>query len=509
MVDNSTSEELTTHWTPFTSTERESFFDAIARYRRAVWRVTLASTIANALTAVIVATLMAPLFYSVFVIVLDIINITVPMPNLAGIIFEKISPMMDAPEKVSVAAWFQLFLHAAWPGLIWMVLVIVALRRMLLVSATFDTGDLGVREPDQTVLAEQRFANVVAEMAIAANLPEPRVRIMERGGLNAAVFGRDESHAIIVISHALLERLNRDELQGIAAHLVGSIANGDMTIGLRAAVTMSLFGLIARLGTVLIQGKGAIRGLMRILRDTLMPTAARARKLAQELADPFAEPKQSDADIASVSPAPAAARPSLLSALMRKTPLRRIDWEQVRPFLWMPLAGPVVLTGFFGGIVSSFILGPLLALAWRQRKYMADATAVRLTRDPDTLGQALSKMNQAGGASTFAPWAAHLSVVRLNSGQAGLLGGAVVSMFPALDRRLRALQKLGARIDTAQAAGMPLRIKLIVAPLFAVAAMLFAVLLPLLIWVSVALTMLFTGLPVGIIHLLLRSIGRS
>jgi Zn-dependent protease with chaperone function len=349
-------------------------------------------------------------------------------------------------------------------------------------------------------LEEQRFANVVAEMAIAANLPEPRVLIMERGGLNAAVFGRDENHATIVISNALLEHLNRDELQGIAAHLVGSIANGDMTIGLRAAVTMSLFGLIARLGTVLIQGQGAIRGLMRILRDTLMPTAARARKLAQELADPFADAPHSNA-----SPV----RPSLLSTLLQKTPLRAIDWEQVRPFLWMPLAGPVVLTGFFGGIVSSFILGPLLALAWRQRKYMADATAVRLTRDPDTLGKALSKMNQAGGSSTFASWAAHLSVVRLNSGQASLLGGAVVPMFPALDRRLRALHKLGARIQAGHTTQMPLRIKLIVAPLFAVLAVLFAMLLPLLIWLSFALTMLFTGLPVGIIHLLLRWIGQS
>jgi Zn-dependent protease with chaperone function len=331
-------------------------------------------------------------------------------------------------------------------------------------------------------------------MAIAASLPEPRVRIVERGGLNAAVFGRDEQHATLVISQALLERLSRDELQGIAAHLVGSIANGDMAIGLRAAVTMSLFGLIARLGTVLVNGKGAIRSLTRILRDTLIPTAARARRLAEELADPFAEPKQSTDDSA--------------ASKDRRTPLGRVDWEKVRPFLWMPLAGPLVLTGFFGGIVSSFILGPLLSLAWRQRKYMADATAVRLTREPDTLGNALAKMNQAGGGSAVAPWAAHLSVVRLNSGQANLLGGGAVPMFPALPRRLRALQKLGARVgEAAPVTQMPLHIKLIVAPLIAIVAVLFAILLPLLVWVSLALTMLFTALPVGILHLILRWIG--
>ena len=547
MADLTMPAEPASQWTPWSPTERESFFDAIARYRRAVWRVTVASTLANVLTALIVAALMSPLFYAAFVILLDIVNIAIPMPNLAGQIFETLSPMLDAPEKVSAGEWFRLFLLAAWPGLIWMGVVIFALRRMLMVSATFDGGALSAREPDETVLAEQRFANVVAEMAIAANLPAPRVRIVEHGGLNAAVFGRDENHATVVISSALLERLNRDELQGVAAHLVGSIANGDMEIGLRAAVTMSLFGLIARLGTVLVNGKGAVRSLARILRDTLMPTAARARKLAEELADPFAEPKAEAAvKVSATAPttggamdAAGSGRPnaafatqstggapqapgaenraqqlgephtSRTFALLRKTPLGRVDWEKVRPFLWMPLAGPLVMTGFFGGIVSSFVLGPLLSLAWRQRKYMADATAVRLTRDPDTLSSALDKMNRAGGGSAFAPWAAHLSVVRLNSGQSSLLGGGAVPMFPALDRRLRALQKLGARIEAIHTTQMPLRTQLIVAPLLAIVAVLIAIVLPLIVWLSLALTMLFTGLPVGILHLLLRWIGRA
>ena len=83
----------------------------------------------------------------------------------------------------------------------------------------------------------------------------------------------------------------------------------------------------------------------------------------------------------------------------------------------------------FTGIVSLFLLGPLLSLAWRQRKYMADATAVRLTRDPNTLAEPLEKMQ--GSSSAFAPWAAHLSVVS-RLGARGLMSNSAVPMFPSI-----------------------------------------------------------------------------
>ena len=78
----------------------------------------------------------------------------------------------------------------------------------------------------------------------------------------------------------------------------------------------------------------------------------------------------------------------------------------------MRFTGPLVMAGFFGGLVSSFVLSPLVALAWRQRKYLADSTAVRLTRNPDTLAEALQKMGPGGSALDLAPWAAHLAVVQ-------------------------------------------------------------------------------------------------
>jgi hypothetical protein len=80
-------------------------------------------------------------------------------------------------------------------------------------------------------------------------------------------------------------------------------------------------------------------------------------------------------------------------------------------------------------------------------------------------------------------------------------------MFPSLDRRLAALRKLGATLTRAPKQPIPLKTLFIIVPLLSVAGVLMIVLLPMLAYVSAALSMLFTGLPVGILHVLLRWIG--
>lgn len=473
-------QDAATHLPEWTSAEREDFFNAIARHRRAAWQVTLASHGANFIVALIVALLMAPLFYAAAALALDVLNLFRPAPNLVGVIGAYIGPLMDAPAAVPLQRWLTVGAFAALPGLSWMAVVLTSLRRALRVSATFDSGELSAREPNRTVLSEQRLANVIGEMAIAANLPAPRVLITDASIRNAAVFGRDDAHATIVVSSLLLDALNRDEMQGVAGHLIGSIANGDVRIGLQAATTLSLFGLISRLSTA-VTDRSAWRPLGRIALALLRPTRASAQRLADELADPFApEPTE---------------RPAPTPAQSKK--------EQWRALLWLPLAGPVVMTGFFAALVTMFGLGPLMALVWRRRKYLADATAVRLTRDPDTLASALEKLGNGG---SFATWATHLAVAGARAGSRGLMSGSIVPMAPALPRRLRALAKLGARLR-GEPARMPTYIVLLAVPLFAVIGSLVALACFLLAYVSIPLTALFTGIPFAILHLLLRWIG--
>lgn len=128
---------------------------------------------------------------------------------------------------------------------------------------------------------------------------------------------------------------------------------------------------------------------------------------------------------------------------------------------------------------------------------------MRLTRDPDTLSRVLEK--SSGSASALANWADHMAIAHSGRSQS-VMGGSRVPPFPSLERRLAVLGRLGATLTRAPAR-MPLKTWLFAVPLLAIAGWLMLSVLPLMAFVSVALSMLLTGLPVGALHALLRWIG--
>lgn len=140
--------------------ERESFFHAIARHRSGAWRVTFVSRTVNAAAALIVAILMAPLFYGALALLLDLLNLAVPTPNLVPAIGRALDRALNAPQQMSPGDWIRLGGMAALPGLLWMACVLRSIRKVLTLCMSFDAGDPGTRPLNATVLAEQRFGNV-------------------------------------------------------------------------------------------------------------------------------------------------------------------------------------------------------------------------------------------------------------------------------------------------------------------------------------------------------------
>jgi hypothetical protein len=172
----------------------------------------------------------------------------------------------------------------------------------------------------------------------------------------------------------------------------------------------------------------------------------------------------------------------------------------------MPFMGPLVLAGFLGGMITGFLLEPLVALAWRQRKYMADAVAVQLTRDPDGLAAALGSI--AERPRGIAPWTAHLAVAG-TGGVGGPFGASIVPVFPSPEKRVAALAKMGAHVAPNRKPRIPWPILAVLWALAGVGAVLLAIIVYLLVIVSTALSMLFTVMPAAILHFLLRWIARA
>ena len=87
--------------------------------------------------------------------------------------------------------------------------------------------------------------NVVREMTIAANVPMPKVYMIDDTAPNAFATGRDPAHASIAITTGLLEKLDREELQGVIGHELSHVRNLDIRFSLLVGVLVGSIALLA------------------------------------------------------------------------------------------------------------------------------------------------------------------------------------------------------------------------------------------------------------------------
>ena len=213
--------------------------------------------------------------------------------------------------------------------------------------------------------------NVVEEMAIAAGLPMPKVYIIDDSAPNAFATGRDPEHASVAVTSGLLEKLNRDELQGVIAHEMSHVGNFDIRYAM-------LVGILV--GTTVLISDFFLRGLW-------LSGGGRGRSEG---------------------------------------------------------GGYIQLIMIVIAIVFA-ILAPLFARLLqlsisRQREYLADASAVRLTRNPKGLADALQKISgdrevlEAANRAT-----AHLYIVNPVKGFEKRAKG-LFSTHPPIEERIQILR---------------------------------------------------------------------
>lgn len=116
----------------------------------------------------------------------------------------------------------------------------------------------GAREATQQ--EDRMLRNVAEEMAIAAGVPMPKVYVIDDSAPNAFATGMDPKDGIVVVTTGLLQKLNRDELQGVVAHEIAHIRNEDIRFMTSIALIAGLIPLIADMfGRSLWYGGGSRR----------------------------------------------------------------------------------------------------------------------------------------------------------------------------------------------------------------------------------------------------------
>ena len=391
----------------------ETFFKAQKRNRRATWRMSALCTFAAFIMGVPLTLVLTPLLYAITMVVLETVNHFSPQPELLAY-FDQLARLglrvadfvinqkgtLDPGELATGLALVLL------PGMV------VAFGLWFTMLALFRRGGVGgalasmsAREPNQADLKELQLADVAQEMAIAAGLPAPRIMLVDSPGANAAAVGTSPADARIVLSRRLLDDLDRDQLQALLAHLVGSIGNGDLGIAFTVTSVFETCGLLVTLINAPFgrESRGRIWRMLRYIfgRGTPEQKATDAAEIAESLATSL------DANNTDIDNYFNKGRPGLIRKFFRLI---------FFPIMFTNMAIEITLWFFL-----NVLLGPCMAMLWRTRRYLADASSVELTRNPDALARALQRLSEDNTAMPGGEWATHLFVIN-PKGDSGLRG---------------------------------------------------------------------------------------
>lgn len=481
--------------------DRESFFEAQRRHRRTTWRLSAVCVAAVAVMGIPLSLILTPVLYTLVLVLAHLADLVAPVPESfwqalaagASLMIRVIGGFLGEEAPASVTQTFVGLSVMLLPGAVAMVLIWLGLHSLFLRAGVGGVLlALGAREPRDGDQEERQLVNVVEEMAVAAGLRPPRVMLLDSEAANAAAIGKTSEDATVVVSRRVLDELDRDETQGVIGHLVGSTGNGDLRISLTIASVFQAYGLLITLVDTPF-GAESRAAVMRLLRFAMSrgsdvgreaEAAAVSALLTRHLG------MEGEDDLDRFMEADQAREDSVMKSM--RTVL-------LLPALFTNLAIKVTLW-----ITVSFMLGPLIALLWRARRYLADATAVQLTRYPDGLARALDSLK--GATIPGSSWATHLFVIGPEGSQGGgrdaAAAGSFLTFHPPLKRRLKRLRSLGATSVPEEGRPGGLRVVgnilavVVVGPLIVVA----AGLLLCLAGIIIGLDLLFMGVAMALIH---------
>lgn len=93
----------------------------------------------------------------------------------------------------------------------------------------------------------RQYHHTAEGLALASGLPKPKLYVMEDDDINAFASGRDPQHAVICVTTAALEKLDKSELEGVLAHEMSHVGNYDIRYMTLAAVLVGMIAMVSHI----------------------------------------------------------------------------------------------------------------------------------------------------------------------------------------------------------------------------------------------------------------------
>jgi heat shock protein HtpX len=189
--------------------------------------------------------------------------------------------------------------------------------------------------------SEPRFYGMVEELARRAQLPMPRVYIIDEAQPNAFATGRDPEHAAVAATTGIMRILSERELRGVMAHELAHVKNRDTLISTLSATVAGAISMLANFGILFANNRDGRGGhpALAILVMILAPIAAMLIQMAISRAREFG----ADAGGAEISGDPEALASALrkIESYARGTPMDVADEhpETAQMMIVNPLSG--------------------------------------------------------------------------------------------------------------------------------------------------------------------------
>lgn len=310
----------------------------------------------------------------VVLLLLAVVGLVVAASVLVALAVVLMDGQLGGPDPLARALEPELFAWVAL-GVVAVVVGGAAMRHLQLRAGGSAVAEaLGGRllNPETRDADERQLLNVVEEMAIASGMPVPAVYLLEDAAINAFAAGHQTHDAAIGVTRGAIEHLDRDQLQGVIAHEFSHILHGDMRLNLRLVALLHGILVIGLIGQLLLRG-AAMSG--------------------------------------------------------RGRSSRRGGGAQVG---LMAGGAALMLVGYAGTLCGNMIK----AAVSRQREFLADASAVQYTRNPEGIGGALKTLAAYRlGSRLMAPHAAEFSHLYFGSGVRHL--SRFTATHPPLEARIR------------------------------------------------------------------------